>query len=91
MAYNRKLNAFEKILLIIGILVIIIGYFFVHTLIASQGLSWEALQTTFLWLILVVMIISSAVNENMKEELNLVISNQAQEIKLLRDDLKRKN
>lgn len=91
MAYDRKLNVFEKILFGVGILIILIGYFFVHGLIAREGLSWAALQTTFLWLILVVMIIDSAVNENMKEELKTVITNQAQELKLLRDDLRRKD
>jgi magnesium-transporting ATPase (P-type) len=90
MYYNRKLNLFEKILLTIGIFVIIIGYFFVHGLVLKQGMSWDALQATFLWLILVVLIIVAAVNENMKEELKLVIVNQARELKLLREDIKRK-
>jgi magnesium-transporting ATPase (P-type) len=88
--YNRKLNLFEKILLTIGMFVIVIGYFFVHGLVIKQGMSWDALQATFLWLILVVMIIVAAVNENMKEELKMVIVNQLQEMKLLREDMKRK-
>ena len=90
MMYKRKLNLFEKVLLTIGISVIIIGYFFVHGLIAKEGISWNALQTTFLWLLLVVMIILTAVNENMKKELKVVIENQLKEMKLLREDLKRK-
>jgi magnesium-transporting ATPase (P-type) len=88
--YQRKINLFEKILLCIGILVIIIGYFFVYGMVSKQGLSWDALHSTFLWLILIVMIIVAAVNENMKEELKVVINNQLKEMKLLRDDLKRK-
>jgi hypothetical protein len=59
-------------------------------MVAKEGLSWNALQTTFLWLILIVMIILAAVNENMKEELKMVINNQVKEMQLLRDDLKRK-
>jgi hypothetical protein len=90
MYYNRKLNFFEKILLTIGIFIIIIGYFFVHGFVAKQGISWDALQSTFLWLMLVVLIIQAAVNENMKEELKMVIINQMKEIKLLREDFKRK-
>ena len=86
-----KINLFEKALLIIGILIIIIGYLFVYGFVAKEGLSWDALQTTFLWLLLVVMIILAAVNENMKEELKIVINNQVKEMKLLRDDLKRKH
>lgn len=90
MYYNRKLNFFEKVLLTIGVFVILIGYFFVHGLVVKQGISWDALQATFLWLILVVMVILAAVNENMKEELKMVIVNQVREIKLLREDFKRK-
>ena len=88
--YRRKINFFEKILLTIGILVIIIGYFFVYSFVQKEGISWNALQATFVWLILVVLIILTAANENMKEELKIVIENQAKEIKLLRDDFKRK-
>tara|TARA_Y100000310_G_scaffold326003_1_gene390314 strand:+ start:719 stop:991 length:273 start_codon:yes stop_codon:yes gene_type:complete len=87
---QRKINLFEKVLLCIGILVILIGYLFVYGMVAKEGLSWNALQTTFLWLILIVMIILAAVNENMKEELKMVINNQVKEMQLLRDDLKRK-
>jgi hypothetical protein len=87
---QRKTNLFEKILLCIGILVILVGYFFVYGMVAKEGLSWNALQVTFLWLILIVMIILAAVNENMKEELKMVINNQVKEMQLLRDDFKRK-
>ena len=87
---SRKINLFERILLVIGILVIIIGYLFVYGFVAKEGLSWAALQTTFLWLLLIVMIILAAVNENMKEELKMVVNNQIRELQLLREDLKRK-
>jgi|TARA_B100002003_G_scaffold250628_1_gene290739 energy-coupling factor transporter transmembrane protein EcfT len=91
MIYPRKINLFEKGLLIIGILIIISGYLFVYGFVAKEGLSWNALQTTFLWLLLIVMIILAAVNENMKEELKVVINNQVKEMKLLREDLKRQH
>ena len=86
---KRKPNAFEVILLVIGIALIILGYIAIHRLAAVDGLiSWNFLQTTFLWLLMVLMVILAAVNENMKEELKMVIENQIEEIKLLRDDLK---
>lgn len=88
---ERKLNVFEKMLLFVGSLVIIIGYVFLHGMLAQHGLSWQALQTVFLWLLLVVVIILAAVTENMKEELKTVIDYQLKEIKLLRDDFKRHN
>jgi energy-coupling factor transporter transmembrane protein EcfT len=91
MIYPRKINLFEKVLLIIGILIIIIGYLFVYGFVAKEGLSWEALQTTFLWLLLIIMIILAAVSENMKEELKIVINNQVKEMRLLREDFQRKH
>ncbi|MCK4521077.1 MAG: hypothetical protein KAU20_00760 [Nanoarchaeota archaeon] len=85
---ERKINAFEKLLLATGILVIITGYIFIHSLIIKTGISWMALQAMFLWLILLVLVILTAVNENTKEELKMVINNQLEEIKLLRVDFK---
>ena len=88
----RSPNVFEKILLIIGVLIVIIGYSFIHRLYVLEGyiMSWSMLQTMFLWLLLAVMLIMLAVNENIKEELRLVIEEHLQEIKLLREDIKKK-
>lgn len=89
---KRRPNVFEKILLVIGILLIVLGYGVIHKMVVAEGfLSWDLLQTTFLWLLMILLIIVAAVNENMKEELKIVIQNQAEEIKLLRADLKKKN
>ena len=82
-------NFFEKLLLFLGFFVIIVSYGFIHAVIAREGLfSWEALQTIFLWLILIVLIVMTAVNENMREEIALIIRNQLDELKLLRKDLR---
>ena len=89
--FRRKPNAFETILLVIGIALIIIGYIVIHRMAVVEGfLSWELLQTTFLWLLMILLVILAAVNENMKEELKIVIQNQVEEMRLLRNDLKRK-
>ena len=88
--FHFKINLFEKILFITCILVIVMGYFFIYGLVAKEGLSWNALQTTFIWLILIIMILLTAVNENMKKELKIIATNQIKEIQYLRDDLKRK-
>ena len=87
----RRPNLFEKILLVTGVLVIMLGYVFVHKLALVEGLlSWQSLQTIFLWFILIVLVILAAVNENMKEELKTVIQNQIDEIKLLRREIQYK-
>lgn len=83
----RNPNLFEKILLVFGVFVIIISYVALHRMVVSGADSVDALQVIFLWLILLVMIIMTSVNENMKEELKIVIRNQHEEIKLLRQDL----
>lgn len=89
--FQRKPNMFEAILLVIGIVLIIVGYVVIHRMIAAEGaLSWDFLQTTFLWLLMVLLVILAAVNENMKEELKIVIQNQLEEMKLLRADLNKK-
>jgi len=82
--FVRNPNLFERFLLIIGIFVIIIGYGFISN---AQKLNdpnyWTFLQTMFLWLILTVLVILLAVNENMKEELKLIAEEQLEQIKLL--------
>ena len=84
----RKPNVFEKILLLIGIVLIIAGYLIIQKMAAVEGyLSWALLQTTFLWLLMILLVILAAVNENMKEELKVVIQNQVEEIRILRNDL----
>lgn len=89
--FQRKPNIFEVILLVIGIALIVVGYVVIHKMAVADGaLSWDFLQTTFLWLLMILLVILAAVNENMKEELRIVIQNQAEEMRLLRDDLNKK-
>ena len=85
----RKLNMFERILLVVGIFVLVGGYTLIHALIIQEGLSTQTAVLIFLWLILVLLVIVAAVAENMKEEIKVITANQTQEIKLLRDDMKR--
>ncbi len=87
---HRNPNVFEKILLIIGVLIVIIGYSFIHRVYVLDGyaLTWQLLQTMFLWLLLAVMLIMLAVNENVKEELRIIIEEHLQEIKLMREEIK---
>lgn len=88
---TRKPNLFEHILLFIGIVAIGVGYFFVHNVMVKFGLfSYEATAVLLLWIIAIILIILTAVNENSKEELKIIIKQQHDEIKLLREDLRRK-
>ena len=88
---KRTPNVFEAILLVIGVSLIVLGYLAIHNMvIVEKALSWDMLQTTFMWLLMVLVIIVAAVNENMKEELKIVIQNQLEEMRLLRKDLMKK-
>ena len=60
---------FETILLLMGIALIVIGYVAIHRMASIDGsISWGLLQTTFLWILIILVVILAAVNENMKEE-----------------------
>ena len=84
MGIIRKTSSFEKMLLIVGLLVLVIGYMLinkVHTLEGSQ-LSWGFLQTVFLWLLMVIFIIMLAIGEDIKEG---ILLQQLEEIKGLKE------
>ena len=65
----RKTSSFEKMLLIVGLLILIIGYTLISKTYAVEGgkLSWGFLQTIFLWLLMVIFIILLAIGEDVKE------------------------
>jgi len=91
MSTIRTPNVFEKILLVIGILIVMIGYGLIYRVFSTTGvLTWEGLFAIFLWLVLICIIILVAVAENMKEELRTVIENQLTELRLLREEIKKK-
>jgi hypothetical protein len=91
MYQKRRPNFFEKILLLVGVILIIVGYGLMHNRIVADGvLTWQAIQAVFTWLVLVVLVILLAVNENMKEELKVIAERQLSEIRLLTGSAKTK-
>ncbi|MEM4336948.1 MAG: hypothetical protein QXG86_03010 [Candidatus Woesearchaeota archaeon] len=92
MATIRTPNFFERVLLVIGALVIIVGYGVIRRVweLTGKNFGWEIVTTIFLWLILIALVILLAVSENMKEELKIVVENQLNEIKLLREEIRYK-
>ena len=81
----RKTSSFEKMLLIVGLLVLIIGYMLISKVQALEGgkLSWGLLQTVFLWLLMVIFIIMLAIGEDIKEG---ILLQQLEEIKGLKEE-----
>ncbi len=103
--FGRKINVFEKILLPVGIGLTFLGFYLI-LLAEQTGsvIGWMRLSTVFVWMLLLFVVIVSATTEDMKEELALIqkehvteikllkeISNeQLQEIKLLRNEFKKR-
>ena len=91
MEKKRHTSLFEKLLLIVGFLVLIIGYFFINKvfIIENYSVSWDFLQTVFLWLLMVIFIIVLAIGEDIKEG---ILLRQLDEIRQLKEAiLKKKN
>jgi uncharacterized membrane protein YcjF (UPF0283 family) len=85
----RKSTVFEKLLLIVGIVVGIVGFKLLNAAYAQNpGLSWHALIALFLWLLLIFLIILTDSSEGIKEELAIIIKEHVAETKLLREEVK---
>lgn len=82
----RKTSSFEKMLLIVGLLILVIGYMLISKTYVIEGsqLSWGFLQTIFLWLLMVIFIILLAIGEDIKEG---ILIEQLEEIKSLKEVL----
>ncbi len=85
----RKTSSFEKMLLIVGLLILVIGYMLISKAYVVEGsqLSWGFLQTIFLWLLMVIFIILLAIGEDIKEG---ILIEQLEEIKSLKEALLRR-
>lgn len=88
---KRRTSIFEKLLLFVGFLVLVMGYFFINKILIAEDykVSWGFLQTVFLWLLMVIFIILLAIGEDIKEG---ILLEQLDEIRQLKEAiLKRKN
>ena len=83
--YVRKPNVFEKLLLVVGIIAVIVGYGLILKLVLVENiLSYDVIIAIFLWLIIILLIVLAAVAENVKEELRYLIIDETEKIKILR-------
>lgn len=82
----RKITFFEKAVLVIGLCTIIVGFFFIEKVFrVDRNLSWLMLIAIFSWLSLLILIILSSLNADVKEELSAVIKENAEETRLLKE------
>lgn len=89
MEKKRRTSVFEKMLLVVGFLVLIMGYFFINKVFIAEDykVSWGFLQTVFLWLLMVIFIILLAIGEDIKEG---ILLEQLDEIKSLKESILKK-
>lgn len=89
--YIRTPTIFEKLLLVVGIVVVIMGYGIIHKLaLIDKALSWNMILSIFLWMLVILLIVMTAVTENVKEEVRAVLEREIEKIRLLRMRKKRK-
>jgi len=85
-------TVFEKLLLLTGIFIGILGFWLINRNYYSQpGLSWQFLTAVFLWLMLIFLVILTDSNESIKEELSVIMREHIEETKLLKEEVKALN
>lgn len=85
----RKPTLFEKMLLVIGLAIGVIGFWLINTAYSiAPAISWQSLTVIFLWLLLVFIVILTASNESIKEELSVIIKQHIEETKLIKEEIK---
>jgi uncharacterized membrane protein len=81
----KRVNTFEKILFLVGLMATFMGFYLINKVYKTDPyLNWALLQSIFLWLMLLFLIILTDSNESVKEELKEVIKEQMEEIRLLK-------
>lgn len=86
----RKANLFEKLLLIVGLAVGVIGFYLIDKIYRIEGyLNWFMVVAIFSWLTLIFLIIISDTNEDLKEEFVIVQKEQNEYLRDIKDLLKK--
>jgi len=81
----KKSTFFERLLLIIGVSVAIMGFWMINkAYLSDPTATWGLIMSVFLWLILIFIIILTDSNESIKEELSTIIKEHIEETKLLK-------
>jgi len=85
----RSSTLFEKLLLIIGIAIGIVGFWLINSIFLKEPtITWSFITSVFLWLILIFIVILTDSNESIKEELSIIIKEHIEETKLLKNEVK---
>ncbi|MFO8016329.1 MAG: hypothetical protein R6U32_04440 [Candidatus Woesearchaeota archaeon] len=81
-----KTTLFEKMLLFVGLAISILGFYLINNMYLQEArVTWSLIQAAFLYLLLIFIVILTDSNESIKEELKIVIKEQSEETKYLRE------
>jgi len=82
----RRLSTFEKFVTVTGMLLTVVGFYYINQLYTGSGrLSWALLQAAFLWFLLMFMVVLTDTNKAIKEELKQVVKQHIKETKVLQE------
>ena len=80
----QQATIFEKLLLIVGIFIGIVGFWMINKIyLIEPGVNWQFITSVFLWLLLIFVVILTDSNESIKEELGIIIKEHIDETRLL--------
>ncbi len=84
---TRKATLFEILLLILGLIVLVIGFLLIRNTFINTGgdLNWFMIGAVFSWLTLLILFVVSELNADVKEELSLVMREHVDQTKLLKE------
>lgn len=84
----RQSNFFQKLLLLVGILIGVIGFRLINGIYIKDPIpSWPFITSIFLWLLLIFIVILTDSSESIKEELGAIIKEHIHETRLLRAEV----
>ena len=81
----RSPNLFEKLLLIVGVGVGIVGIYILYNVYTQTQNVPLIVGLVFLWLIVILLLMVVAIAEDIKEEIGVIMHEQVEQIKLLRN------
>lgn len=84
----QEATLFEKLLLLVGILVGMLGFWLINTTFLNEpNITWPFITSVFLWLLLIFVVILTDSNESIKEELAMIIKEHIKETKLIKKEI----
>ena len=96
---------YEKLLLVVAIFFVLSGFYLINNIYKQNSvMNWEMLLAIFAWLSLIILFVVMSLGVDIKEELGIVVKEQTEEtkvlkriaqdqlieIKLLREDIKKR-